>query len=88
MGSSWISSNTDYEAMLMTAEMIDERWNLRIKVMTDGQARDRRALRDLDRAIQSQLSLLGLTPADRTRLGVAEVKKMSKLAELRQMRND
>jgi hypothetical protein len=88
MGSSWISSNTDYEAMLMTAEMVDERWNLRVKVMTDGVARDRRALRDLDRAIQSQLSLLGLTPADRTRLGVAEVKKMSKLAELRQMRND
>ena len=88
MGSSWISSNTDYEAMLMTAEMVDERWNLRVKVMTDGAARDRRALRDLDRAIQSQLSLLGLTPADRTRLGVAEVKKMSKLAELRQMRND
>jgi hypothetical protein len=88
MGSSWISSNTDYEAMLMTAEMIDERWNLRVKVMTDGQARDRRALRDLDRMIQSQLSLLGLTPADRSRLGVAEVKKMSKIAELRSMRNE
>jgi hypothetical protein len=88
MGSTWISSNTDYEAMLMTAEMVDERWNLRVKVMTEGVARDRRALRDLDRAIQSQLSLLGLTPADRTRLGVAEVKKMSKLAELRQMRSE
>jgi hypothetical protein len=88
MGSSWISSNTDYETMLMTAEMIDERWNLRVKVMTDGQARDRRALRDLDRAIQSQLASLGLTPADRSRLGVAEVKKMSKLAELRSMRNE
>jgi hypothetical protein len=88
MGSTWISSNTDYEAMLMTAEMIDERWNLRVKVMTEGQARDRRALRDLDRAIQSQLSLLGLTPADRSRLGVAEVKKLSKIAELRNMRNE
>jgi selenocysteine lyase/cysteine desulfurase len=88
MGSTWISSNTDYEAMLMTAEMVDERWNLRVKVMREGVARDRRALRDLDRAIQSQLSLLGLTPADRTRLGVAEVKKMSKLAELRQMRSE
>ena len=88
MGSSWISSSTDYEAMLMTAEMVDERWNLRVKVMTDGQARDRRALRDLDRMIQSQLSLLGLTPADRSRLGVAEVKKMSKIAELRSMRNE
>ena len=74
--------------MLMTAEMIDERWNLRVKVMTEGQVRDRRALRDLDRAIQSQLSLLGLTPADRSRLGVAEVKKMSKIAELRNMRNE
>jgi hypothetical protein len=88
MGSTWISSSTDYEAMLMTAEMVDERWNLRVKVMTDGQARDRRALRDLDRMIQSQLSLLGLTPADRSRLGVAEVKKMSKIAELRSMRNE
>jgi hypothetical protein len=88
MGSSWISSNTDYETMLMTAEMIDERWNLRVKVMTEGQARDRRALRDLDRAIQSQLSSLGLTPADRSRLGVAEVKKLSKIAELRNMRNE
>jgi hypothetical protein len=68
--------------------MIDERWNLRVKVMTEGQARDRRALRDLDRAIQSQLSLLGLTPADRSRLGVAEVKKLSKIAELRNMRNE
>ena len=88
MGSTWISSSTDYEAMLMTAEMVDERWNLRVKVMTEGQPRDRRALRDLDRMIQSQLSLLGLTPADRSRLGVAEVKKMSKIAELRSMRNE
>ena len=88
MGSTWISSSTDYEAMLMTAEMVDERWNLRVKVMTEGQPRDRRALRDLDRMIQSQLSLLGLTPADRSRLGVAEVKKLSKIAELRSMRNE
>jgi hypothetical protein len=88
MGSTWISSSTDYETMLMTAEMVDERWNLRVKVMTEGQPRDRRALRDLDRMIQSQLSLLGLTPADRSRLGVAEVKKLSKIAELRSMRNE
>lgn len=88
MGSTWISSSTDYETMLMTAEMIDERWNLRVKVMTEGQAKDRRALRDLDRAIQSQLASLGLTPADRSRLGVAEVKKLSKIAELRSMRSE
>jgi hypothetical protein len=87
-GLNWISPNTDFEILLMTCEMIDERWNLRVKVMTEGQAKDRRALRDLDRAIQSQLASLGLTPADRSRLGVAEVKKLSKIAELRNMRNE
>lgn len=81
----WISPNTDGELFLMTCEMIDERWNLRVKVMTSGDPRERRALRDLDRLIVSNLSLLGLTPADRTRLGVAEVKRVSKLEELKQM---
>lgn len=85
IGGMWISPNTDNELFLMTCEMIDERWNLRVKVMTSGDPRERRALRDLDRLIVSNLSLLGLTPADRTRLGVAEVKRVSKLEELKQM---
>jgi hypothetical protein len=42
----------------------------------------RRALRELDRQIISSLSLLGFTPSDRTKLGVAEVKAASKLDEL------
>lgn len=87
-GINWISPSTDFEVMLMTAELIDERWNLRIKVMTEGQARDRRALRDLERLIDSHLSQLGLTPADRSRLGYAEVKRLSRIAELKQMRNE
>lgn len=87
-GVNWISPSTDYEVMLMTAELIDERWNLRVKVMTEGQARDRRALRDLERLIDSHLSQLGLTPADRSRLGYAEVKRLSRIAELKQMRNE
>jgi uncharacterized protein YjiS (DUF1127 family) len=82
--------------MMMTAELIDERWNLRAKVMkallaehiTSEASRDRRALRELDRLIDSHLSQLGLTPADRTRLGYAEVKRMSKIAELRKMSNE
>ncbi len=88
IGGLWISATTDYEIMLMTAEMIDERGNLRAKVLTDGNPKDRRALRELERAITSNLAQLGLNPAERTRLGLAEVKRQSKLAELKDMRND
>jgi hypothetical protein len=81
-GINWISPNTDTELLLITCEMIDERWNLRVRVMTDNDPKDRRGLRELDRAIVSNLSLLGFSPSDRSRLGIAEVKKMSKLEEL------
>jgi len=84
MGATWISPNTDSELLLMTCEMIDERWNLRIKVMQTDDSRMRRGLRELDRQIVSNLSLLGFSPADRSRLGVAEVKAKSKLEELMQ----
>lgn len=82
MGANWISVNTDSELLLMTCEMIDERWNLRIKVMQDDDPRMRRGLRELDRQIVANLSLLGFTPSDRSRLGVAEVKAQSKLEAL------
>ena len=81
-GLNWISPNTDFEILLMTCEMIDERWNLRVKVMQTDDTRLRRGLRELDRQIISNLSLLGFTPSDRSKLGVAEVKAMSKLEEL------
>jgi hypothetical protein len=63
--------------------MIDERWNLRVKVMQTDEPRLRRGLRELDRQIVSNLSLLGFTPSDRSRLGIAEVKAVSKLEELK-----
>lgn len=79
IGVNWISPNTDVELLLMTCEMVDERWNLRVKVMQTDDAKLRRGLRELDRLIIGNLSLLGFTPADRTRLGWAEVKTQSKL---------
>jgi hypothetical protein len=82
MGATWISAKTDIELLVMTCEMIDERWNLRVKVMQTDEPRLRRGLRELDRQIVSNLSLLGFTPSDRSRLGVAEVKAVSKLREL------
>jgi hypothetical protein len=82
LGLTWISPHTDIELCLMTCEMIDERWNLRVKVMGGDDSKQRRALRELDRMIIGNLSLLGFSPTDRMRLGVAEVKKQSKLEEL------
>ena len=81
-GAQWISPETDLEILIMTCELVDERWNLRIRVMQKDEPRTRRALRELDRQIVSNLSLLGLTPSDRSRLGVAEVKAKSKLQEM------
>jgi hypothetical protein len=85
MGQTWISQNTDQELLLMTCELIDERVRLRTLVWNNPDAwRERKALRDLDSSIIRNLSLLGFTPVDRTRMGVAEVKARSKLEELRE----
>ena len=84
MGQTWLSPQTDIELLLMTCEMIDERWNLRIKVLTDNRPEERKGLRDLERQLVANLSLLGFTPTDRSRLGVAEVKRVSKIEELRE----
>ena len=40
------------------------------------------SLLETEKLIQSSLSLLGFTPSDRSRLGLAEVKAKSKLEEL------
>lgn len=83
MGQTWLSPNTDVELLLMTCELLDERWNLRVRVMRDQRAEERKQLRELDRQLVANLSLLGFTPTDRSRLGVAEVKRQSKLEQLR-----
>lgn len=87
MGQTWLSPQTDIELLLMTCEMVDERWNLRIKVLQDNRPEERKGLRDLERQLVANLSLLGFTPTDRSRLGVAEVKKISKLEALREQQS-
>lgn len=82
-GLTWVSVNTDAELLLMTCELVDERWNLRVRVMQSNDWRERRALRELDDRIIRNLSLLGFTPADRSKLGVAEVKAISKMEALK-----
>ncbi len=88
-GASWISPQTDLELLLMTCEMVDERWNLRIKVMQSNNMQMARRLDNLSRLVVSNLSLLGFTPSDRSRLGVAEVRARSWLQDaLERKHND
>ena len=83
-GQLWLG-RTDKWLVQLTAEMLDEREVLRESVLLNAGAedswRDRRQLRDLERSIVSNLSLLAWTPVDRSRYGLAEVKAKSKLAE-------
>lgn len=79
----WVSPQTDVELLQLTCELIDERSILRAIVIREGAYHERQSLRALDAQIISCLSLLGFTPSDRTRLGVAEVVAQSTLAKLR-----
>lgn len=88
-GLRWISPTTDLELMQMLCETLDERNALRIHVLRQGAAatpKDRGALRQIDRQLLEMLSLLGFTPTDRARLGLAEVIAETKLQELRRGR--
>jgi len=85
-GQLWLG-RTDKWLVQLTAEMLDEREELRVIVAERTLAgdkdgwRDRRQLRDLERSIVANLSALAWTPVDRSRYGLAEVKAKSKLAE-------
>ena len=87
-GRTWISSNSDLEMVTLLCESMDERTQLRLQVLRGtGDWRDRVALRSLDSQLQTMLSLLGMSPTDRTKLGVAEVKARTKLEDILQKRN-
>ena len=79
----WLWQGVDRHLVEHTAELMDERQELR--ALTDQQpenTRLRAALRQLDKQLVSNLSLLGFTPSDRSRLGLVEVKTRSRLQEL------
>jgi hypothetical protein len=82
-GAQWIARNTDTQLLLLTCEQLDRREELRSLRVDDPTDKNLlMRLLDLERTISSSLGLLGFTPSDRTRLGVAEVKAKSKLEEL------
>ena len=80
---SWLWQGVDRHLVELTAELMDERREVR--ALTDQQPENNRlraALRQLDKQLISNLSLLGFTPSDRSRLGLVQVKTRSKLQEL------
>lgn len=81
-GSSWISQGSDLEHVAMLCEAMDERVALRVTVLRGGDWRDRVALRQLDSQITSMLGALAFNPIERTRLGVAEVQRVSAIDQL------
>ena len=81
-GKTWISPTSDIELVTLLCESMDERTQLRLTVLRGSDWRDRVALRSLESQLISMLSALGLNPVDRTRLGVAEVQRVSALDQL------
>jgi len=79
----WISQTADYWLVLLASEALCEREALRALVLSEpDNPKARSGLRELERSIVGQLGLLGFSPSDRARLGLAEVKKESKLEEI------
>jgi hypothetical protein len=83
----WLTE-VDHGVVLLLAESEDERQALRAGVMAGtGTWRDRVALRQIDAQIRAYLTLLGLTPMARHRLGAsARTGPTSVLDELRAKR--
>ena len=61
--------NIDAHIVQMLCECVDERQLLRSRVFVEGEWRDRVALRTLDAEIEKMLTMLGLNPLGRHRLG-------------------
>lgn len=78
----WLSPDSDHRAILNAAMLADDLALARAKYRATHEAADGKLLVHLNKAFVDALSTLGLDPTSRSRLGVAEVKKMSALDEL------
>lgn len=83
VGELWISIKTDTQLVQILAEQIDRREWLRQHIVEHPDEWHMvKQLNDTEMMIVKNLSLLGFTPADRTRLGLISTKTKSKLEEL------
>jgi len=89
----WVSV-TDQKTLVELCELVQNRTDMHERVKADGlvlvapngayQAHPLLShIRDVSKQIHGLMSLFGLTPADRTRIGLGEVQRVSKLDALR-----
>jgi hypothetical protein len=82
-GELWVSNRTDIQLVQLVGEQLDRKVRIESYIAEKPDEWHMfKQLNDLERLIQSNLSLLGFTPADRTRLGLVSAKTKSKLEDL------
>jgi hypothetical protein len=87
-GELWISIKTDTQLVQMVCEQLDRRERLREAWELDPTDRPTNmSLNEAEKQIIQGFSLLGFTPADRTRLGLVSAKTKTKLEELLAKKN-
>ena len=86
-GELWVSSRTDFHLVEQVCRQMDRVAELRELWIADPADRSlNTTLLETEKAVQSGLSLLGFTPADRTRLGLVSARAKSKLEEIMAMK--
>ena len=78
----WLSPVSDMEAIQNACKLADAVTAARTKYMATLEAADARAYVAINKSFTESLASLGFDPVSRSRLGVAEVKKMSALEQL------
>ena len=86
-GELWVSSRTDFHLVEQVCRQMDRVAELRELWLAEPADRSlNTTLLETEKAVQSGLSLLGFTPADRTRLGLVSARAKSKLEEIMAMK--
>jgi hypothetical protein len=82
-GEIWISPRLDVELLERTCRALDRLVVLdRLFEEDPAERKTVMSINETEKLLASNLGLLGFTPADRARLGLAEIKRQSKLEEL------
>lgn len=78
----WLSPDSDWDAVVEACQLADDVGVARRRYRATSDPSDGRAVVSLSKELQAALANLGFNPTARSRLGVAEVKKMSALEQL------
>jgi len=82
----WLSPSSDLSAIENAARLADAVSAARTKYMATLESADGRAYVQINKAFTDALASLGFDPVSRSRLGVAEVKRVSAIDQLLQKR--